>query len=55
VRHSPASGNGDFSAVSHTCSAHAEARGVAAKWNTSLRAIKDADPVGLFPQDLFGG
>jgi hypothetical protein len=33
---------------------HAEARGVAAEWNTSLRAIKDADPVGLFPQDLGG-
>jgi hypothetical protein len=52
---SPTGGNGDFSVVRHTCRAHAEVRGVVAKWKTSLRAVKDADPVRLLPQDLLGG
>ncbi len=55
MRLSPDDGNGGFGSVRHTYGVRAEARGMGAKWNASLRAIKDADPVRLLPQDLLGG
>ena len=55
MRRSPDDLNDVFSAVRHTYRAHAEAPGGCAKWNTLLRAIKDADPVRLLLQDLLGG
>jgi hypothetical protein len=44
-----------FFGARHTFRGHAEAREVCDKWRAALRAIKDANPVGLLPQDLLGG
>jgi hypothetical protein len=44
-----------FAAFGHTAIRRAEAHGTGAQLNTSLRAVKDADPARLFTQNLLGG
>jgi hypothetical protein len=55
IRGLPADWNGGFSAVRHRYGAHADARRVFAKWDASLRAVKNGDPARLLPQNLPGG
>jgi hypothetical protein len=47
--------NGFFLVYGHTAMGRGEAHRTGARLNTSLRAIKDADPALLLPQDLLGG